>query len=168
MRGGDRVGLILLILIKKYAEAQLNTVTSKKFMKNEFRSMINYETVIKEIPRLDKKITEAMQRVESHIAVLPIVLTHGDFNPHNILENGVIDWERASYAPLGYDLATNISHIFFFPLNNDFIFCRAIWSVVRMDRWPKIQQWRYSQYEMILDQYLKGNNLTEFLFKYQQ
>jgi len=197
---------VFLALIKKYAEAQLKTVTSNKFIPTEFEGMIKYDVITKELPTLEKSTTEAMRKAEEHIATLPIVLTHGDFNPHNILEEGVIDWERASYAPLGYDLVTNISQIFFFPLSgdfefiggykyskdqiehywkemdalyaangfpkisdyaNDFIFCRTIWSVVRMDRWPKIQQWRYHQYEEVLKGYLNGGNLTDFLFKYQ-
>jgi len=197
---------VFLALIKKYAEAQLKTVTTNKFVPTEFECMIHYDVIVKELPALEKSTTEAMRKAEENISTLPIVLTHGDFNPHNILEQGVIDWEKASYAPLGYDLVTNISHIFFFPQNgdfesiggykyskeqidqywkeidmlyvangfpkiseytNNFIFCRIIWSVVRMHRWPKIQQWRYCQYEEVLKEYLNGGNLTEFLFKYQ-
>jgi hypothetical protein len=36
-----------------------------------------------------------------------------------------------------------------------------------MDRWPKIQQWRYRLYEEVLREYLGGGDLTDFLFKYQ-
>jgi hypothetical protein len=197
---------VFLALIKKYAEAQLKTVTASKFIPSEVEGMIKYDVVVNELPNLEKMTTEAMRKAEGRIATLPIALTHGDFNPHNILEAGVIDWERASYAPLGYDLATNISQIFFFPLRGeyeyiggytysreqidqywkemdalytangfpkvseyatDFIFCRTIWSVVRMDRWPNIQRWRYRQYEEVLTEYLNTGNLTELLFSYQ-
>lgn len=29
---------------------------------------------------------------------------------------------------------------------DDFIFCRAIWSTVRMHEWPKLQAWRYNKF----------------------
>jgi Phosphotransferase enzyme family len=143
-----------------------------------------------------------MARIENRIQSLPSVLTHGDFNPFNILEGGVIDWERGSYTPLGYDLTSNITQTFFFPLGgdfeytasyrysheqiaeywkrldaicteaglapisdyrNDFIFCRCVWSVVRMDRWPKIQAWRNELHKKLLAAYLQGDDLSEFL-----
>ncbi len=195
-----------LAFVKTYTAAQLKTAGDRVFIAKEFESMIQYEVIIKELPFLAEMTTAAMQKAEKHISTLPIVLTHGDFNPHNIFETGVIDWERASFAPLGYDLVTNISQIFFFPSRgdfefvgsytyskeqiarywreldalcvahgfpklsdyaNDFIFCRSIWSVVRMDRWPKIQEWRYAQYEKLLTEYLTNGDVTRFLFEYR-
>lgn len=42
---------------------------------------------------------------------------------------------------------------------NDYSFCRSIWSVVRMNRWPRLQQWRYAFYEKLLNSYLQNKDL---------
>ncbi len=47
--------------------------------------------------------------------LLPYVLTHGDFNPYNILEGGVIDFGSAFHGPAGYDIVTNMYHLYHFP-----------------------------------------------------
>ncbi|MDD5050708.1 MAG: phosphotransferase [Candidatus Pacebacteria bacterium] len=192
----------LLAITKKYAEAQLQTASKDPFNEEAFQKLIQFETILKEAPHLKEKSESCMKKVESHIKELPTVITHGDFNPHNIFEKGVIDWERTAHAPAGYDLVTNITQIFFFPHEgnyeymgkyvfskqqvglywseidalyeskglpklsdyaNDFIFCRSVWSVVRMEKWPNIQKWRYTLHEKIMDVYLKGENLTELL-----
>ncbi|MDD5068312.1 MAG: phosphotransferase [Candidatus Pacebacteria bacterium] len=194
----------LLAVTKKYAEAQLKTASKDIFNKEEFQKLIQFETILEEAKHLKEKSKACMKKVESHIKELPTVITHGDFNPHNIFEKGVIDWERTAYAPAGYDLVTNITQIFFFPrwgkyeymgkyvfskeqvdrywteidalyeskglpklsdYADDFIFCRSVWSVVRMEKWPDIQKWRYTLHEKIMDAYLKGENLTELLLE---
>jgi hypothetical protein len=148
-----------------------------------------------------------MRKAESRLQKLPTVLTHGDFNPHNIMEGGVIDWERTTYAPAGHDLASNMCNIFFFPSSgdfeftgsytfskeqiltywqkmdeiylsyklpkiseyaNDFIFCRSMWAVVGMHKYPKLQQWRYVQYPKLLEAYLHDEDLTDFLLNYSE
>jgi len=43
------------------------------------------------------------------------VLTQGDFNPHNLFPEGVIDFEETYYGPAGYDLVTNIFSNTYFP-----------------------------------------------------
>lgn len=195
----------LLNVVKIFTHAQLQTANVQPFAFETFRELIHTDTLIKELPRLQVETREAMRRIENHTKDLPSVLTHGDFNPFNIFEKGVIDWESGSYAPMGYDLVTNISQTFFFPLGgdyeftaacrytekqidtywqqldticadagippisdyrNDFILCRSIWSVVRMDRWPKIQAWRYQQFEALIKTYLSGGDLTKFLSHY--
>lgn len=196
----------LLNVVKIFTEAQINTVGTQSFTFADFRELIKVDTLLGELPALNQDTIEAIARVEDHIKTLPAVLTHGDFNPYNIFEKGVIDWERGSYAPMGYDLVDNISQTFFFPLSgdyeytagyrysekqidtyykqidaicasaripqisdfrNDFILCRCIWSVVRMGRWPKIQKWRYGQYEALLKTYLDNGDLTQFLLHYR-
>ncbi len=196
----------LLSVVKIFAEAQIKTAGIQPFIFTNFTELIKVDTLLKELPLLNQKTRDAVTRVEDRIKDLPSVLTHADFNPYNIFERGVIDWERGSYAPMGYDLVTNISQTFFFPLGgdyeftaacryseeqiaryweemnrcctpvgipkisdyiNDFIFCRSVWSVVSMEKWPKIQNWRYNQYESLLNVYLKGGNLTKFLLEYK-
>jgi hypothetical protein len=196
----------LLNVVKIFAQAQMRTVGTQPFTFTDFRELIKVDILLKELPSLNQGTIDAVARVEEHVKKLPSVLTHGDFNPYNIFEKGVIDWERGSYAPMGYDLVTNISQTFFFPLGgdyeftagcryserqidtywremdticavsgipsisdyrNEFILCRSIWSVVRMDRWPKIQKWRYEQYEVLLKTYLSGGDLTRSLLEYR-
>lgn len=40
----------------------------------------------------------------------------------------------------------------------DFMFPKLIWSVVRMERYPKLQHWRYKRFEEALTRYLEGDN----------
>lgn len=196
----------LLRIVNRFAHAQLKTADTQSFVFADFRELIQIDTLLKELPQFSQGTLDAWQILESRVKHLPSVLTHGDFNPYNIFEEGVIDWERGSYAPLGYDLVTNIFQSFFFPLNgdyeftagcryseaqitryweeinaicattgvprisdhiNDFIFCRSVWSAVRMKRWPKIQMWRFRQYEVLLETYLSGGDLTRFLLDYR-
>ena len=191
----------------KFTQAQLKTVTTTPFDSVAFREFIKLENIIEELPQLAELTEKAMTKAESRISSLPAVLTHGDFNPYNIFETGVIDWERGSYAPLGYDLCTNVIQSMFFPVSgdyefktgyrltkeqivqyweevdrlcadkvgtdislyaNDFIFCREVWSVVRMERWPKIQSWRYTLHQALLTAYLADEDLMEFLLNYDK
>lgn len=197
---------VFLNITKKYLEAELRTVGSKVFEVDKFEKMIHLDFIIEELPLLKEKTLESMKKAEENINRLPIVLSHGDFNPYNIFPNGVIDWERAGEAPLGYDITTNISQFLFFPISgdfehiasynfsiaqidkyfiemdrisvskgfpkisqylNDFLFTRCVWSVVRMDRTPKLQKWRNEQYEKIIDVYINGGNVTNFLLEYR-
>ncbi|MBX9906282.1 aminoglycoside phosphotransferase family protein [Patescibacteria group bacterium] len=196
----------LLNVVKIFAQAQIKTIGTQAFIFKDFKELIKLDVLLEELPLLGKDTLKALEKVEDRITQLPSALTHGDFNPYNIFEKGVIDWERGSYSPLGYDLVTNISQTFFFPLGgdyeysaryrysskqveeywqaidevcteagihsiseyrNDFIFCRSVWSAVRMHQWPKIQEWRYRQYEALLGIYLNDGDLTYFLSDYK-
>ncbi len=42
---------------------------------------------------------------------------------------------------------------------DDFIFCRYILSLVRMEKKPKLQKWRYEKFNSILETYLTGKSL---------
>ena len=189
----------------KFTKAQLKTITITPFDSVAFREFIKLENIIEELPQLANLTEKAITKAESRISQLPTVLTHGDFNPYNIFETGVIDWEQGANAPLGYDLVTNVIQSMFFPITgdyefkagyrltkeqitqywqelnalcadtvknhissytNDFIFCREVWSVVRMERWPKIQSWRYTLYNALLTAYLADEDLTDFLLNY--
>lgn len=196
----------LLTVTSAFTNAQLKTIKNQKFDTFAFKEFIKLDILLAELPSLASRTNEAYLKASYNISSLPTVLTHGDFNPYNIFETGVIDWERGSFAPLGYDLVTNITQSLFFPLHadsefnagyrfskeqierywsvmdslcskahvttistfaNDFIFCRAVWSVVCMERWPKIQAWRYTQYQALLNAYLDDKNLTDFLLHYE-
>ena len=47
---------------------------------------------------------------------------------------------------------------------DDFLFFRAVRSAVKMDGAPKIQQWRYDNFRNILDMYLRGESISDYIF----
>ncbi len=193
---------ILVEIVEKFARAQLSTARTGTFEVEQFRTIIKLNDLLEELPELRESTLSAMEQIETRIAKLPVVLTHGDFNPYNIFKDGVIDWERGSDAPLGYDLTNCVVQVCFFPVDgdyeftagnrytktqieryramvdtvctavgvehisqyrNDFILCRSIWSVVRMQAWPKLQAWRNEQYKVLLKAYHEQGDLTEIL-----
>lgn len=48
---------------------------------------------------------------------------------------------------------------------NDFLFTRAIWSAVRMEKYPKLQAWRYEKFEKMLNAYVADEGLDDSIFK---
>ena len=46
---------------------------------------------------------------------MPTVITHGDFNPYNLLEKGIIDFGNNFEGIAGYDTVSNIFQTYFFP-----------------------------------------------------
>ncbi len=107
-------------ITKEFAEAQLKTIDDKADVKQFFESTsvkdIGKDFTADERKKIEKLVLEAAER----LAVFPLVLTHGDFNSHNLYRNGVIDFEGLFYAPVGYDIATNIFNPEFFPLLGDY------------------------------------------------
>ena len=146
--------------------------------------------LLDELPQYAEKIKSRFDRAVNHLSELPFVLTHGDFNPFNTHQKGIIDLENSSWAPFGYDIVSAIGTNEYFPFAknigaNDFefisgykfsenqkdaylglfdtqlgrlnllpltsyadglMFMRAIWLLVRMHKWPKIQRYRYDKF----------------------
>lgn len=113
---------LLIEIVKKFATAQLGTARTGTFDAEQFRTLIKLNDLLEELPELRESTVSAVEKVEKRIAALPVVLTHGDFNPYNIFSNGVIDWERGSDAPLGYDLTNCVIQVCFFPVDGDYEF----------------------------------------------
>lgn len=109
----------LLILIERFTRAQLKTAENNKIFEN-FYFGIHVDYLIEELPHLQNKIVAGFEKLKTRISPLPLVITHGDFNPHNFLENGVIDFENIFSAPAGYDIVSNVYHSFLFPKEGDF------------------------------------------------
>ncbi len=109
----------LLVLVEKFARAQLKTVEKRDSFES-FSRGLHREYIIEELPYLQEKICASFEKLKMRTSVLPTVMTHGDFNPYNIFEAGVIDFGNAFDAPAGYDLMTNIYHSFLFPKDGDF------------------------------------------------
>lgn len=171
-----------LKVTKDFATAQLKTIGQSGSV-DDFSNGIHLATLYEELPgeahRIEQRFSEAMK----NLAHFPFVLTHGDFNPHNLYPKGVIDLESSFWAPAGYDLITNLIHIEYFPTSKDyeyfqgynfnqeqrkrylnmcdelyqaqglfslspylqdFEFCRAVWLAVKMQKYPKLQGFRYN------------------------
>lgn len=109
-----------LEIAKIYANSQVKTnvecANKERFTKHLLRDDLMNE----EIPKLDHKTNQAVKKALDALSVFPTVLTHGDFHPSNLFPKGVIDLEGFAFAPMGYDLLTNIytTYILFFPDKN--------------------------------------------------
>jgi len=172
---------IFLEIALHFAKAQLNTATEYKDMES-FKYGIHLEVLCAELPQYKSKILNCFEEVTKRLLVFPFVITHGDFNPHNLYPKGAIDLADSFYGPFGFDLVTAIVHVNYFPTSgdyeyvthytftseqeaeyfrkmdsitakaglpalsdfkSDFEFCRGLWSLSNMQKWPKIQKWRY-------------------------
>lgn len=109
----------LLSLVEKFSIAQIKTGEKDQFPENFYLGMsVNY--MLEELPELKGDFIKAFKKTGERFSVFPFVITHGDFNPHNLFKNGVIDFEKTFFAPAGYDLVVNIFHVFLFPEKGDF------------------------------------------------
>ena len=88
------------------------------------RGLIRPETLAEELPEYGEKIVRLFDEAVSAVASLPPVLTHGDFNPHNLFPRAVIDFEQTYCAPAGYDAVTNIFSINYFPASRNYEYYR--------------------------------------------
>ncbi len=179
-----------LNITKQFAIAQLATSGKKNDIK-DFTDGIHLDIICEELPDKALRIQERFSDAIKNLSTFPFVVTHGDFNPHNLYPKGVIDLESSFYGPAGYDLITNLVHIEYFPVStdyeffqgytfnddqrvsylssidalyqsrglpalspylNDFEFCRAVWSVVKIQKYPKLQKFRY---DLLRDKFLK-------------
>ncbi|MBI3633877.1 MAG: phosphotransferase [Candidatus Vogelbacteria bacterium] len=192
---------LLLDISKRFARAQLKTVKKEKNYES-FYIGVHVDYIIDELPGLKDKVLQAFAKVKERTFLLPTVVTHGDFNPFNLLERGVIDFGNNFEGIAGYDLVSNIYQTYFFPnedgfeyqrryeftpgqvgryfdsLNiiyieaglprlssflSEFILMRAIWSAVRMRQTPKLQAWRYKNFELLLSAYLKDEDISKII-----
>lgn len=184
-----------LNIAKKLGQSQLKTVSSKKDF-TSFSKDIHLDMLLDELPEYAEKIKDRFKKATSNLSKLPFVLTHGDFNPFNTHQKGIIDLENSSYAPFGYDVISGIGTTEYFPFSKDheskdfefvtgyifsqkqkdvyfeifdllslefnlpkiskfredLMFTRAIWLLVGMHKWPKIQEFRYKKF---INEYLQ-------------
>ncbi len=177
-----------LLFTAKYTEVQFGTVRHGiKF--DDFAKIIHLQTLYEELPSCHDLFDKSMTKIKSKLSSSTFVLSHNDFNSHNIFPAGVIDMERVGYSPSGYDLVTNLFHIYLHPKDQSFEFyrhyefskqqidkylktfpsikgclnellvCRAIWSSTQMQRWPKIQAWRHERLIKMMNDFISGNSL---------
>lgn len=104
---------------EKFARAQLRTAIPASDNAS-FTALIGPQDLAKELPEYGEKILKLYDEAVSELAVLPAVLTHGDFCSHNLFPAGIIDFEKEYYAPAGYDIVTNIFQNKYFPTSRDY------------------------------------------------
>jgi hypothetical protein len=110
----------LMAVVKDYAVAQLKTKSDKENLK-AFEKAINIKDLYKGFKADEKvKIEKMFEEAKERLSVFPLVLTHGDFNPHNLYRQGVIDFEELFYAPVGYDIVTCVFNQELFPVLGDY------------------------------------------------
>lgn len=85
---------------------------------SELRAGIQLANVSSENPDVADLLTRAVAKAEERTKELPLVLTHGDLSPFNILPGGVIDFEVRFVAPAGLDAITAVAfqRLWDFPL----------------------------------------------------
>ncbi len=88
--------------------AQLNP-SCRQYGPSELRAGIHLENVQSENPDVADLLKRAVIKAEDRVQMLPLVLTHGDLSPFNILPGGVIDFEMRFVAPAGFDAVTSIA-----------------------------------------------------------
>lgn len=174
----------------KFARAQLRTDTFERDFE-EFSDGIHLDILCQELPEHAEKILVKFKEIQDRTAELPFVISHGDFNPHNLYPGGAIDLEDSYHALFGHDLIGGIVSIDYFPdspeyeyfakyrfseeqkdsylklidgicdeqnlprlsdFQSDFEFTRAVWLLVRMHNWPKLQKFRYDKF---IEKFLK-------------
>jgi len=177
----EKVFRDFLDVVQRFGDAQLKTAQESEGFP-ELASGIHLEWLCEEFPEDAEKLQKVFEKVKSRLSEYPSVISHGDFNPHNLYPKGVIDLEDSFRGPLGYDLVSALVHIDYFPDTpadgyfaryrfseaqrkeyldridalaenaglpkfsdhaSDFEFCRAVWLLVRLQKHPNLQKFRY-------------------------
>lgn len=182
-----------LKIIGSFSQAQKKEITPTQNWESVFLAT-HFDVLIEELPEKEREIMAIWEKIKSDLKEVPFVLCHGDLNPFNILPEGIIDFETAFEGPLGYDLISASSSIDWFPRQRDAEFLagysftenqrqqmlallpdsarlfdalfvlRSVWLVVRMQKYPKLQVWRYTKFQEIMQQYLLRESLYQKLY----
>ncbi len=92
----------------RFLAAQINP-SCRQSVPSELRSGIQIENVSSQNPDVADLLEQAFAKAEERLQELPLVWTHGDLSPFNILPGGVIDFEVRFVAPAGLDAVTAIA-----------------------------------------------------------
>lgn len=103
----------------RFLAAQINP-SCRQSGPSQMRAGIQLVNVSSENPDIADLLEEAVAKAEKRIRGLPLVLTHGDLSPFNILSGGVVDFEVRFVAPAGLDAVTAVvfQRLWDFPLPN--------------------------------------------------
>lgn len=100
-----------IALIKRYCEAQFNPANYVPHDKEGLAHMTALANVMRNNPPSEEMrgpFMEAYEKAAERALSLPWGYIQADLNAFNILPGGIIDFELASFGPVGYDALTNI------------------------------------------------------------
>ncbi|MBU6389552.1 phosphotransferase [Patescibacteria group bacterium] len=103
---------------------------------SQLREGIWLQNVLEENPDIDGVFLEdAVCKAEQRISQLPLVLSHGDLTPFNVMDKGVIDFEHRFIAPFGYDAVTAAIY-------------QRFWDYPRSDQTGTMKRWEFSDMQI--------------------
>ncbi|MEZ4860261.1 MAG: phosphotransferase [Caldilineaceae bacterium] len=97
----------LLALILRWTEAQLQTLAPAE-THADLAATVRLADVERLLPEHILLTRQVFARAQQRLTVFPVVLTHGDFHPHNLCPGGVIDLEFVHWSVAGYDAITGL------------------------------------------------------------
>lgn len=104
----------LLALILRWTEAQLQNLAPAE-TQADLAATVRLADVERLLPAYTLLTRQVFERAQQRLAVFPVVLTHGDFHPHNLCPGGVIDVEFVHWSVAGYDAITGLFADALFP-----------------------------------------------------
>lgn len=96
--------------VKTLYTAQLKAADGE-WSADDFAIGIRLPDLMSELPAHRSAIQAKFTRATGKLRTLPGVLAHGDCNPSNMYEGGIIDLEDSFRGPLGYDAVSALTSI---------------------------------------------------------
>lgn len=115
----------------QFLAAQLNPLC-RQYGPLQIRAGIRLENVLSQNPDVADLLEQAVAQAKKRTQELPLVLTHGDLSPFNIMPGGVIDFEERFVAPAGLDAITSIAF-------------QQLWDHPRPDGTGTMRLWDFSR-----------------------
>lgn len=106
-------------LTRRHLEAQSRTKQQERDAAS-FAKGVHMDIVCSELPQQATALRKRFESAIENTRDYPYVLSHGDYNAANILEKGVIDFEDALYAPIGFDPVSAIVTTELYPSEGDY------------------------------------------------
>ncbi|MEK7665621.1 MAG: phosphotransferase [Patescibacteria group bacterium] len=96
-------------------DAEARIAVAQPYDFSELARAVGESGMEEELPEFAERIKLAWEKAKQTVEKLPKTLTHGDFNPTNILDRGVIDFGDHFEGPLGFDMVNAITSPIWFP-----------------------------------------------------
>lgn len=123
--GNGRIGsenfTQFLGVMKKLFSAQLRS-REEEWNVSDFAAGVNVTKLSAELSTYRAAIEERFVQTVERLRKLPGSLQHGDCNPANIYEGGIIDLEDSFKGPIGYDIISALTSIDWSPETRDYEF----------------------------------------------
>jgi len=115
--------------------AQINP-SCRQYGPSELRVGIQLENVLSENLNVADLLERAVTKAEYRTQGMPLVLSHGDLSPFNVLPGGVIDFEERFVAPAGLDAVTSIAF-------------QRLWDHPKPDGTGTLRLWDFSRRQIV-------------------